>query len=76
VLIPTPLYRGPNFEERLREVIDVDQLIEDDNTRLKEMANERMALPERDLSSKDGDLISKMNLLAQAVEIDEPPLFG
>jgi hypothetical protein len=75
-LIPTPLYRGPNFEERLREVIDVDQLIEDDNRKLKEMANNRIPLPEKDLTKKDSDLISKMNLLAQAVDVDLPPVFG
>jgi hypothetical protein len=33
-------------------------------------------LPARDLSKKDNDLISKMNLLAKAVEVDEPPIFG
>ena len=30
LLIPTPAYRGPDFEERLREVVDVDALIEKD----------------------------------------------
>jgi len=30
-LLPIPIYRGPDFEERLREVIDVDQMIEEDN---------------------------------------------
>jgi len=28
------------------------------------------------LTKKDDDLISKMNLLAKAVEVDEPPIFG
>jgi len=75
-LIPTPLYRGPNFEERLRELVDVDQVIEADNRAMLEMANMRMALPAKDLTKKDGDLISKMNMLAKAVEVDEPPVFG
>lgn len=75
-LLPVPAYRGPDFEERLREVMDVDKMIEADQDELKEMANNRIPLPKRDLSKKDGDLIEKMNLLAKAVEVDEPPLFG
>lgn len=75
-LIPTPIYRGPDFEERLREQIDVDQLIEADNQALKDFANQRVAIPARDLNRKDMDLISKMNLLAKAVEVDQPPVFG
>lgn len=30
-LIPLPSFRGPDFEERLREVVDVDELVERDN---------------------------------------------
>jgi len=26
-LLPTPAYRGPDFEERLREAMDVDAMI-------------------------------------------------
>jgi hypothetical protein len=51
-------------------------MIERDNQQLKEMANNRIPLPARDLTKKDDDLISKMNLLAKAVEVDEPPVFG
>mmetsp|Transcript_12136 Transcript_12136/g.20467 ORF Transcript_12136/g.20467 Transcript_12136/m.20467 type:complete len:122 (+) Transcript_12136:157-522(+) len=40
------------------------------------MANKRIPLPERDLSKKDTDLVQKMGLIAQAVEVEEPPLFG
>ena len=40
------------------------------------MANKRIPLEARDLTKKDDDLISKMNLLAKAVEVDEPPVFG
>ena len=76
LLLPTPAYRGPDFEERLREVIDVDALIEKDRQQLQDMANQRLPLPKRDLTQKDGDLIAKMNLLAQAIEVEEPPLFG
>jgi len=39
ILIPNPIYRGPDFEERLREVADVDQLIEQDRQALKDIAN-------------------------------------
>lgn len=28
------------------------------------------------MSDKDGDLISKMSMIAKAVEVDEPPIFG
>ena len=48
--------RGPNFDVRLREAVDVDAMIEEDN-----------------LKPKDDDLISKMNLPAKAVEVDEEP---
>lgn len=57
-------------------MVDVDLMIERDNQQLKEMANKRIPLPARDLTKKDDDLISKMNLLAKAVEVDEPPVFG
>jgi len=30
-LLPIPAYRGPDFEERLREAMDVDAMIEDCN---------------------------------------------
>lgn len=75
-LLPTPAARGPDFEERLREVLDVDQMIEADNAELKEIANKRLPLAARDLSKRDDDLISKMGQLARAIEVDEPPLFG
>lgn len=76
LLIPTPMYRGPDFDERLREAVDVDLMIEEENLMLREMANKRIALLPKDLTMKDNDLISKMNIVAQAVVVDEPPLFG
>jgi hypothetical protein len=33
------MYRGPNFDERLREAVDVDAMIEEDNMKLKDYAN-------------------------------------
>ena len=75
-LIPTPLHKGPDFEERLREVIDVEELVAKENEELKEFANKRIPLPSKKLSEKDGDLVSKMAMLAKAVEVDELPLFG
>ena len=75
-LIPTPLIRGPDFEERLREVVDVEQIIANENEELRQYANERIPLPAKKLSDKDGDLVSKMAMLAKAVEVDEVPAFG
>jgi hypothetical protein len=75
-LLPTPVHRGPDFDERLREVFDVDAAVAEENAMLKNLANARLALPAKDLTKKDDDLISKMNLVARAVEVDEPPLFG
>ena len=75
-LLPTPANRGPDFEERLREAMDVDAMIEESNAELKEYANKRIPLPERDLSQKDTDLLSKVNLIAQAVEVPNPPVYG
>lgn len=48
-LIPTPAHRGPDFDERLREVMDVDQVIAAENDMLITMANARKALPAKDL---------------------------
>ena len=33
------MYRGPNFDERLREAVDVDAMIEEDNMEMKDYAN-------------------------------------
>lgn len=71
--------RQPDFDERLREVFDVDGYIEEENKLLKEMANKRQAFPvkkDKEIHNKDNDLISKVNLLAKAVVVEEPPLFG
>lgn len=76
LLLPTPATRGPDFDERLREVLDVDQMIEADNEALKEIANSRLPLAMRDLSKKDDDLITKMGQISRAIEVDEPPVFG
>ena len=75
-LLPTPADRGPDFEERLREAMDVDKMIDESVQELKDYANKRIPLPKRDLSEKDNDLLSKMSVLASAVRIDEPPIIG
>jgi hypothetical protein len=75
-LLPTPANRGPDFDERLREAMDVDALIEESAQELKDYANKRIPLPKRDLSEKDNDLIQKMSKLAAAVEVQPPPLLG
>ena len=43
---------------------------------MRQFANERIPLPGKKLSDKDGDLINKMSVLAKAVEVDEAPIFG
>ena len=50
--------------------MDVDAMIEADNDELKAIANKRLPLAVRDLNKKDDDLISKMNLMARAIEVD------
>ena len=76
VLLPIPRNREANFDERLRESMDVDALIEESNQELKDYANQRIPLPKKDLDAKDTDLLSKMNLIAQAVKVDEAPVFA
>jgi hypothetical protein len=75
-LIPTPANRGPDFEERLRESMDVDAMIEESNRELIDYANKRIPLPSKKLSDKDEDLLKKVSLLAAAVKVDEPPLIA
>lgn len=36
---------------------------------LKDYANKRIPLPKKDLSVKDNDLLKKVSLIAQAVEV-------
>ena len=75
-LVPIPMYRGPDFEERLREVVDVDKMIDDDNKMAKEMADKRIPFEPRRLEDKDKNLVDRMNMLAKAVKVDEIPMFG
>ena len=75
-LLPRPANRGPDFDERLREAMDVDAMIEESAQELRDYANKRIPLPAKDLSTKDTDLIKKMSLLAEAVEPDVPPVIG
>ena len=63
-LIPTPVYRGPDFDERLRELIDIDAHIEESAQELKDYANKRIPLPAKDLNEKDSNLLSKVSLMA------------
>ena len=75
-LLPTPRGRGPDFDERLREAMDVDAMIGESQQELKDYANQRIPLPKRDLDEKDTDLLKKMSLVAQAVQIEEKPVFA
>jgi hypothetical protein len=56
--------------------MDVEKLVEESQSELAEYANKRIPLPQKDLNKKDLDLLSKVNLVAQAVKVDEPPLLG
>jgi len=49
-LLPYPVYRGPDFEERLRESMDVDKMIADSKQELVDYANKRIPLPAKSLS--------------------------
>ena len=49
VLLPTPRSREANFDERLREAMDVDQMMEKSNQELKDYANQRLPLPKKEL---------------------------
>ena len=75
-LLPTPAYREPEFEERLREVVDVDMLIASEQLALKEQANARIPFKPKNLKEKDQQLLTKLNQLSQAIKVDEPPIFG
>jgi hypothetical protein len=66
-LLPIPANRGPDFEERLREALDIDQMMSESAQELKDYANKRIPLPKRDLTEKDTDLLSKMSMLATAI---------
>jgi hypothetical protein len=75
-LIPAPRNLEPGFDERLREQIDVDRLVEESHQELAAYANQRIPLPAKTLDEKDNDLLMKMNLVALAIKVDEPPLLG
>lgn len=75
-LLPTPLHKEADFDERLREAMDVDAMMDKDVQELKDYANQRLPLPKKNLDEKDTDLLSKVNLIAQAVKVDPVPVFG
>lgn len=75
-MLPTPAFREPEFEERLREQVDVDKLIEADQRAVKEQANARIPFEPKNLMEKDQKMITKLNQLSAAIKVDEPPLFG
>jgi len=50
--------------------MDVEQMIDDSHQELKDYANQRIPLPKKDLDEKDMDLLGKVNLVAQAVEVE------
>lgn len=64
MFLPIPIGRGPDFDERLREAIDVDGLVESSHQELKDYANQRLPLPKKELDKKDTDLLKKVTLIA------------
>ena len=42
----------------------IDEMIEEDNQRMREMANQVEAFETKDPNSKDTDLLSKVNVIA------------
>lgn len=52
-LIPTPRKLEANFDERLREAMDVDRMVQESNQELADYANKRIPLPAKDLNQKD-----------------------
>ena len=74
ILPPTP-NRGPDFDERLQIATDgnIEELIDADRKKLKELANSGKPLLAQDPNKKDDDLISRMNIIAQAVKVIQPP---
>ena len=76
VLLPTPRHREADFDERLREAMDVDAMMEQSQQELKDIANQRLPLPKKDLDEKDTDLLKKVSMVAQAVKVDEAPVYA
>lgn len=76
MLLPVPAYRGPDFEERLRESMDVEAMIEESERELRDYANQRIPLPAKNLSEKDEDLLKKVSMIASAVKVEEPPVLA
>lgn len=76
ILIPPTPNTGPSFDERLRIATGgkIDDFIETDRLEFKRLANERMPIEKKDINDKDDNLIRKMNIVAQAVVIEDPPL--
>jgi hypothetical protein len=71
-----PANRGPDFEERLRESMDVDAMIEESNRELADFANKRLPLPRKSLTDKDQDLLKKVTMIASAVKVEQPLMIG
>lgn len=76
VLIPPPPNTGPSFEERLRIATGdkLDEFLDRDNQQFIKDANARKPITLKDINEKDESLIQRMNIVAQAVEVEDPPL--
>ena len=76
LIIPPPPNRGPSFDERLRIATGgkIDEFIKNDKDEFKRLANERVVPQQRNLNEKDDNLIKRLNIIAQAVKVEDPPL--
>lgn len=78
ILIPTPPATGPSFEERLRLSTGgkIDDFIEEERVAFKKLADSRTPSPITDVNIKDDNLIKKLNILAQVIIVEKPPVIG
>jgi Mg2+ and Co2+ transporter CorA len=76
ILIPPPPNEGPSFDERLRIATKgkIDDFLEDEREAFKKIANERKPSKKHDINEKDHSLIQKLNIVAQAVKVEDPPM--
>lgn len=75
ILIPPPPNDGPTFDERLRLATGgkIDDLIDQERHEFKKLADERIPPSQFGVNDKDATLLQKVNVIAQAVVVEQPP---
>ena len=73
-LFGPPPNEGPSFEERLRIATGgkIDDFLEHEQQKFIKDANERKSYQDVSREEKDTSLLKKMNILAQAINVDAP----